>query len=73
MNTGKVYKDILKGLKQEAGQMFLVIDPPNQSPEMSGKIAKMAERAGVRAVAVGGSLGAQGKLLDDTLLEIKDK
>jgi phosphoglycerol geranylgeranyltransferase len=73
MDEGKVYKKILKDLKQEAGQMFLVIDPPNQSPEMAGKISKMAEKAGVHAVAVGGSLGAQGQLLDDTLLQIKDQ
>ena len=73
MNDGKIYKSLLAGLKQEAGQLFLVIDPPNQSPEMAGNLAKVAEKAGANAIAVGGSLGAQGKLLDDTLIQIKDK
>ncbi|MEK6958442.1 MAG: geranylgeranylglyceryl/heptaprenylglyceryl phosphate synthase [archaeon] len=73
MKEGKVYAKLLAQLKEEAGMVFLVIDPPNQSPEQAGKIAKIAEDVGVKAIAVGGSLGAQGKLLDDTLEQIKDK
>lgn len=73
MKEGKVYTSLLKQLKEEAGQMYLVIDPPNQSPSDSAKIAKVAEEAGAKAIAVGGSLGAQGKLLDETLSQIKDK
>ncbi len=72
MIEGKVYADLIKQLKEEAGQMYLVIDPPNQSPELAGKLAKIAEESGVKAIAVGGSLGAQGKLLDDTLRAIKE-
>jgi phosphoglycerol geranylgeranyltransferase len=68
----KIYSNLLKQLKEEAGALFLVLDPPNQNPKDAGKIAKVAEEAGAKAIAVGGSLGAQGKLLDDTLLEIKD-
>ncbi|MFA5357463.1 MAG: geranylgeranylglyceryl/heptaprenylglyceryl phosphate synthase [archaeon] len=71
MDSGKVYSKLLAQLKEEAGMLFLVIDPPNQHPEKAGKIAKIAEKAGVHAIAVGGSLGAQGKLLDDTVLEMK--
>jgi phosphoglycerol geranylgeranyltransferase len=73
MDNGKVYEKLLKQLKEEPGQLFLVIDPPNQSPQLAGDIARVAEKAGANAVAVGGSLGAQGKLLDDTLLQIKEK
>jgi phosphoglycerol geranylgeranyltransferase len=73
MKDGKVYSKLLDQLKEEAGLLFLVIDPPNQSPEAAGKIAAIAEKAGVSAIAVGGSLGAQGKILDDTLIAIKDK
>jgi phosphoglycerol geranylgeranyltransferase len=72
MDEGKVYQNLVKQLKEQAGQLYLVIDPPNQTPEMSGKIAKVAEEAGVNAIAVGGSIGAQGKLLDDTLDAIKE-
>jgi phosphoglycerol geranylgeranyltransferase len=69
---GKVYDGLLKQLREEAGALFLVIDPPNQDPKNAGKLAKVAEDAGAKAIAVGGSLGAQGKLLEDTLIEIKD-
>ncbi len=73
MKEGKVYTKLLAQLKEEAGQLFLVIDPPNQAPELAGKVSAIAEKAGVSAIAVGGSLGAQGKLLDDTLDAIKSK
>jgi phosphoglycerol geranylgeranyltransferase len=73
MNDGKVYSKLLSQLKEEAGALFLVIDPPNQSPEQAAKMSKIAEDAGAKAIAIGGSLGAQGKLLDDTLTAIKDK
>jgi phosphoglycerol geranylgeranyltransferase len=68
----KVYSNLLKQLKEEAGALFLVLDPPNQDAKDAGKLAKVAQEAGAKAIAVGGSLGAQGKLLDDTLSEIKD-
>lgn len=72
MQEGKVYQNLIKQLKEQAGQLFLVIDPPNQTPKESGLIAKVAESAGVNAIAIGGSLGAQGKLLDDTIESIKE-
>jgi phosphoglycerol geranylgeranyltransferase len=73
MSNGKVYSKLLKQLNEEAGALFLVIDPPNQTPEQAAKMSKIAEEAGAKAIAVGGSLGAQGKQLDDTLIAIKDK
>jgi phosphoglycerol geranylgeranyltransferase len=48
------------------------LDPPRYSPELSAKIARVAEDAGVSAIAVGGSVGAQGQLLEDTLVKIKE-
>ena len=73
MGDKKVYSNLLNQLREEAGQLFLVIDPPNQSAEQAAKMSLIAEEAGAKAVAIGGSLGAQGKLLDDTLIAIKDK
>lgn len=73
MKDGRVYSKLLSQLREEAGLLFLVIDPPNQSPEQAARAAFIAQEVGVSAIAVGGSLGAQGKLLDDTLLAIKDK
>ncbi|MEM4257087.1 MAG: geranylgeranylglyceryl/heptaprenylglyceryl phosphate synthase [Candidatus Diapherotrites archaeon] len=71
MNRQKVYKGILKGISEKGALVFLVIDPPNQSPLLAGKISKIAEEVGVDAVCVGGSVGAQGELLDSTILQIK--
>jgi phosphoglycerol geranylgeranyltransferase len=72
MQDGNVYKKILMEAEQNKGNVFLVIDPPNQLPEIAGKTAKIAEKSGVSAIAVGGSVGAQGELLDKTILAIKD-
>lgn len=69
---GAVYKHILKRISESGGLTFLQMDPPNLGPKLAGQIAKVAEVSGVDAFAVGGSVGAQGKLLDDTLLAIKD-
>jgi len=69
---GKVYKSILKGIEEKGGLAFVVIDPPNQEPHLAGKLVKAAQNAGVDAIAVGGSVGAQGELLDSTILQIKE-
>jgi phosphoglycerol geranylgeranyltransferase len=70
--NGKVYKKTVLACAEEGGGIFLVIDPPNQSAESAGKTARVAEDAGVKAIAVGGSVGAQGELLDKTILAIKE-
>lgn len=70
--NGKVYKKILNLIEEKKGLTFLVIDPPNQSPETSGKLAKIAEESGVDAICVGGSVSAQGKLLDDSIMQAKE-
>ena len=67
----KVYKQILGQIESLGGLVFLVIDPPNQDPKVAGQIAKVAQKAGVSAICVGGSVGAQGAILDQTILEIK--
>ncbi len=72
MDNGKIYKQVTKRIDEKGGLVFTVIDPPNQEPVTAGKIAKMAEEAGIDAIAVGGSVGAQGELLDNTILQVKD-
>lgn len=68
---GKTFKYILEQIEKRKGLVFLVIDPPDQTPEEAGIIAKLAEEAGVSAFAVGGSIGAQGSMLDKTIKQIK--
>ena len=72
MMQNKVYKQISKRISEKGGLCFTVIDPPNQESIVAGKIGKMAEEAGIDAIAVGGSVGAQGEILDSTILQVKD-
>ena len=72
LQDGKTYKKILAGIQEKGGLTFMQLDPPNYTPELSGKIAKVAEENGLDAFAVGGSVGAQGQLLEDTLASIKE-
>lgn len=68
---GKTYSKLLELLDSQGALTFMQLDPPNYSPELSGKIAKTAQENGLDAFAVGGSLGAQGEILDQAILEIK--
>lgn len=68
---GATYSKLLDDAKKSPGQVFVVIDPPDHPPEQIKEIAQAADRAGITAFAVGGSLGAQGKLLDDCIAAIK--
>ncbi|HIH33092.1 MAG TPA: geranylgeranylglyceryl/heptaprenylglyceryl phosphate synthase [Candidatus Diapherotrites archaeon] len=68
----KVYAHILDKISTQGGLTFMQLDPPNYNPELSGKIAKIATENGLDAFAVGGSVGAQGELLDATIKQIKE-
>ncbi|MCD6434435.1 MAG: geranylgeranylglyceryl/heptaprenylglyceryl phosphate synthase [Candidatus Diapherotrites archaeon] len=68
---GKIYRSIVKRIDEEGCLFFLVIDPPNQKPADAASVAAIAEQEGAAAVAVGGSVGAQGNILNDTIVEIK--
>ncbi|MEK6942357.1 MAG: geranylgeranylglyceryl/heptaprenylglyceryl phosphate synthase [archaeon] len=68
----KIYRQILGEIDALGGLVFLVIDPPNQEPKVAGQIAKAAQKAGVNAICIGGSVGAQGAILDTTILSVKE-
>ena len=63
---------IMEGIRSKGGLTFMQLDPPNYTPELSGKIAKIATENGLDAFAVGGSVGAQGEILDQTIKQIKE-
>lgn len=67
-----VYKHVLEKISTQGGLTFMQLDPPNYTPELSGKIARIASDNGLDAFAVGGSVGAQGELLDQTIKQIKE-
>jgi phosphoglycerol geranylgeranyltransferase len=55
-----------------AGHLTL-IDPDSQSPSEAGTMARAAEQGGTDAIMVGGSVGAAGVLLHETVRVIKEK
>jgi len=68
-----VYDSVIKkAFNERKGLVFMQLDPPNYTPELSGKIARIATENGLDAFAVGGSVGAQGELLDQTIKQIKE-
>ncbi len=69
---GKTYKYILKKIREDKGLTFMQLDPPNYTPKFCGKIARVAEENGLDVFAVGGSVGAQGELLDESIKCIKE-
>ncbi len=74
MKIGKVEKYINEKIDSEGAIMSVVIDPVDYvSPEKAIETALCADRAGVDLIAVGGSIGAQGKLLDHVVKSIKEK
>jgi phosphoglycerol geranylgeranyltransferase len=63
---------LLAGAVAERGAGHLtLIDPDSQSPAQAGAMAQAAAKGGTDAIMVGGSVGAAGILLHETVREIK--
>ncbi len=70
---GRVEK-LLAGAVAERGAGHLtLIDPDSQSPRQAAAMALAAAKGGTDAIMVGGSVGAAGILLHETVREIKEK
>ena len=72
MAEGKIYQKILKLIDERGGLTFMQLDPPRYTPEQVAKLARAADENGLDAFAVGGSVGAQGEILDSTVKAIKE-
>jgi phosphoglycerol geranylgeranyltransferase len=65
---------LLAGAVAERGAGHLtLIDPDSQSPRQAGDMASAAAKGGTDAIMVGGSVGAAGILLHETVREIKER
>lgn len=73
MNFGKVERYLREKRKDQGCYLMTLIDPPDQTPEQAGKMAKEAEEGGSDIILVGGSASAQGEILDTCIRHIKDK
>lgn len=74
MKTGKVEKYINEKIEKDGAILSIIIDPVDY-PTMDKAVdtAVKAHDAGFDIIAVGGSIGAQGKLLDSVTKSIKEK
>ncbi len=72
-NIGKTEKYIYDRLDEKGALMFMLVDPVDyKTPDDAIKTAKEADEGGADLILVGGSIGAQGELLDHVIKGIKD-
>ncbi len=69
---GKVELLLASAAARGAGHLTL-IDPDSQSPEEAARMARAATEGGTDAIMVGGSVGAAGVLLHETVKKIKEQ
>ena len=73
MKMGKVEKYINEKIDLEGAILSVIIDPLDwPSPDAAASAGRQAAEAGADLVAVGGSTGAQGELLDVVTRQIKE-
>lgn len=70
--AGKVEKYYAEKVSSEGALLFSLIDPDKSFLEKGAEMAAKSEQAGADAILVGGSIGAQGAELDDTVKLIKE-
>ena len=60
-------------VKRDGCVHLTLIDPASQKPERAAEIAKAAVEGGTDAIMIGGSTGAMGQVLDQTLQLMKEQ
>ncbi len=74
MKIGKVEKYINEKISEDGGILSIIIDPCDYpTPEDAIKTGILSHKVGADIIAVGGSIGAQGELLDNVTKQIKEK
>ena len=58
-------------IKKDGAVHLTLLDPDTQEPEVAGNIAREAESGGTDAIMVGGSTGATGVIVEETVKAIK--
>lgn len=73
MKIGKTETYINKALEDKGSLLFMLIDPVDyKTPEAAIKTGIQSAEAGADLVLIGGSIGAQGELLEHVTKSIKD-
>ncbi|MBS3069996.1 geranylgeranylglyceryl/heptaprenylglyceryl phosphate synthase [Candidatus Micrarchaeota archaeon] len=71
-SIGKVEKYYKEKIESQGAMLFSLIDPDKFSLEKGKAIAKSSYENGADVILVGGTIGAQGKILDETVQMIKE-
>ncbi len=72
MKIGRVQKYILRKIREDGAILLALVDPDKQPFEKGAEVAKAACDAGADVILVGGSIGAQGMILDKTTKMIRE-
>jgi phosphoglycerol geranylgeranyltransferase len=71
---GKIETYIKEGISKKGGLLFALIDPVDyKTPHEAISAGVSASESGADVMLIGGSMGAQGELLDNVTKGIKDK
>ena len=69
----EIQRYIYQTIEDDGAMLFYLIDPADGNVEENAKRGINAAKAGVDLILIGGSVGAQGEILDDTIKIIKDE
>ncbi len=73
INLSQVEQHLNSVIARDGCAHMTLIDPASQTPERAAEIAAAATAGGTDAIMVGGSTGAAGNVLDQTVLAIKEQ
>ena len=68
----KIEERLRRTIDRDGAAHLTLIDPAKQVPKVAGEMASDAAEAGTDGIMIGGSTRAGGRLLDDTVLAIKN-
>lgn len=71
--TGHVLKYYWEKIEDQGALLSSLIDPDKQYGDEGVKVAKVSYENGADVILVGGSIGAQGSQLDDTVKRIREE
>jgi phosphoglycerol geranylgeranyltransferase len=73
LKIGRVELELIQAVKRHGAAHLTLIDPDSQSPTKAAEMAEAAAKGGTNAIMVGGSVGAAGILLHETVEQIKKR
>lgn len=72
ITAGKVESYLLKRIKEEGALLLGLLDPVEQTLKEAARKSRLAEEGGCDAILIGGSVGAIGSVVDETVRAVKD-